>query len=45
MEENLYRSMKSIGVGNLVLGILVILFGIAAGVTSIVNGAKLLQRR
>ncbi len=45
MEENVYRSMKSIGVGNIVMGILVIVFGIAAGVAIIVNGAKLIKRR
>ena len=45
MEENVYRSMKSIGVGNIVMGILVIVFGIAAGVATIVNGAKLIKRR
>lgn len=45
MEENVYRTMKSVGIGNLVLGILMILVGIAAGVASIVNGAKLLSRR
>lgn len=45
MEENVYRTMKSVGIGNLVLGILVIIVGIAAGVSSIVNGAKLLSRR
>lgn len=45
MEENVYRSMKSIGVGNIVMGILVIVFGIAAGVATIVNGAKLIKKR
>ena len=28
MEEKVYRSMKSVGVGNLVLGILIIVFGL-----------------
>lgn len=45
MEEKVYHSMKSVGVGSLVLGILIIVFGIAAGVASIVNGAKLLSKR
>ncbi len=45
MEENIYRTMKSVGVGNLVLGILIIIIGIAAGVSSIVSGAKLIRKR
>lgn len=45
MEENVYRAMKSVGVGNLVLGIMIIIVGIAAGVSSIVSGAKLLRKR
>lgn len=45
MEENVYRTMKSVGVGNIVLGIMIIVVGIAAGVSSIVGGAKLVHRR
>ncbi len=45
MEEKLYRSMKSIGAANLVTGILIIVFGITAGVAVIVNGAKILSKR
>lgn len=45
MEEKVYRSMKSVGVGNLVLGILIIVFGVAAGIAAIVNGARMLTRR
>lgn len=45
MEENVYRTMKSVGVGNIVLGIMIIVVGIAAGVFSIVGGAKLIRKR
>lgn len=45
MEEKLYHSMKSIGISNLVVGILTIVFGVFAGVSVIVNGAKLIKRK
>ena len=44
MEENLYKKLKSVGASNLVFGILIILFGIGAGVMMI-NGARLLAHR
>ena len=43
MEEKLYKKLKSVGASNLVFGILIILFGIGAGVMMIINGARLLQ--
>lgn len=43
MGEKIYKTMKSAGVGNLVLGIIVIVLGVGAGVGIIVNGAKLLK--
>lgn len=45
MEEKVYRTMKSVGIGNLIFGILIILFGLASGIAVIVNGAKLLARK
>ncbi len=42
MAEKVYKVMKSVGSWNLVMGILLIVVGIAAGITVIVNGAKLL---
>ena len=45
MEENLYKKLKSVGTSNLVFGILIILFGIGAGVMMIINGARLLAHR
>mgnify|MGYP005753888271 FL=1 len=41
--EKAYRTMKSSGTGNIVVGILVLVIGITAGVISIVNGANLLR--
>ena len=45
VEENLYKKLKSVGASNLVFGILIILFGIGAGVMMIINGARLLAHR
>ena len=40
MEENLYKKLKSVGASNLVFGILIILFGIGAGVMMIINAVS-----
>ena len=40
-----YKKLKSVGASNLVFGILIILFGIGAGVMMIINGARLLAHR
>ena len=45
VEEKLYKKMKSVGVSNLVFGIVTIAFGIGAGVMMIVNGARLLAHK
>lgn len=45
MEEKVYHTMKSVGIANLVFGILILLFGLATGIAVIVNGAKLLARK
>jgi hypothetical protein len=45
MGEKIYQTMKSAGIVSLVMGILVIVAGVAAGVTIIVNGAKLLKHK
>lgn len=42
MVEKVYKTMKSVGAFNLVMGILLIVSGIIAGAAVIVNGAKLL---
>lgn len=45
MSEKIYNTMKSVGIGNLVMGILVILAGIAGGVLMIISGARLLRKK
>ncbi|MGN0152320.1 MAG: hypothetical protein ACI39Q_07595 [Wujia sp.] len=41
--EKLYQKLNSIGVSSLILGIILIIFGIGAGVVMIVNGARSLS--
>ena len=43
--EKAYLSMKHSGVGSIVLGIIVMVVGITAGVLSIVSGANLLKNK
>ena len=45
MMEKIYNTMKSVGVWNLVMGILLIITGIISGVFMILNGAKLLKKK
>ncbi|MDE6956699.1 MAG: hypothetical protein K2O96_01160 [Lachnospiraceae bacterium] len=45
MEEKVYRTMKLVGSGNIVIGIVMIVIGLAAGIVSIVSGAHLLKRK
>ncbi len=45
MVEKVYKTMKSVGAFNLVVGILLIVGGIASGVAVIINGAKLLSHK
>lgn len=45
MMEKIYNTMKSVGVWNLVIGIILIVSGILSGVFIIVNGAKLLKKK
>lgn len=45
MMEKIYNTMKSVGVWNLVLGILLIVAGIVSGILLILNGAKLLKKK
>lgn len=42
MEEKIYKTMKSAGSMNIVLGIITIIMGITTGVLLIVNGGKLI---
>ncbi len=43
--EKAYKTMLSAGAGNIVLGILLVVTGVAAGVITIVNGARLLKNK
>lgn len=43
--EKIYHTMKSVGVWNLVLGILMIVSGIVAGILLILNGTVLLKKK
>ncbi|WP_313133371.1 hypothetical protein [Anaerocolumna sp.] len=45
MSEKIYTTMKSVGIGNLVMGILLIVAGIASGVMMIISGGKLLKKK
>ncbi len=42
MEEKVYKTMRGTGAWNIVIGIVVMVIGVAAGVMLIVGGAKLL---
>ncbi len=41
--EKLYNKMTSVGVSNLVMGIITIVMGIGVGIVMIVNGGRLLS--
>ncbi|HIT05096.1 MAG TPA: hypothetical protein IAB53_00385 [Candidatus Scybalocola faecipullorum] len=45
VHEKIYRTMKNVGAGNLVFGIIIIIAGVTVGVMSIVNGARLLKNK
>ena len=43
--ERVYKTMKSVGVGDVVLGICIIVAGCVSGALIITNGARLLHRK
>jgi hypothetical protein len=43
--EKLYRRLNSIGVCNLVIGIMTLIIGIAFGIVIIINGARTLRSK
>jgi hypothetical protein len=45
MSEKVYKTMKSSGICNIVLGICSIILGVGIGVTTIINGAILLKKK
>lgn len=45
MEEKSYRTMKSVGGGNIALGIIMMITGVVCGILTIVNGGRLLKEK
>jgi len=45
MKEDIYKAMNNVGTANIVIGSILIVVGVAAGVLSIVTGAKLLAKK
>ncbi len=45
MDEKLYKTVTQTGAGSLSIGIVVLVTGMAVGILSIVNGARLLASR
>lgn len=43
--EKAYKTMQSAGAGSIVLGIIMIVTGVAAGIISVINGARLLKNK
>ncbi len=43
MEEKTYTLLRGVGAGNITIGVVSIVTGIAVGVLAIVNGARLLK--
>lgn len=43
--EKVYKTMRNAGALNIVVGIVVTVLGLTAGIMSIVNGAVLLKRK
>jgi len=43
--ERVYKTMRNAGALSIVVGIIVTVIGLAAGIMSIVNGAVLLKRK
>ena len=45
MDEKAFKTMSSSGAANLVIGICVLVGGIAAGIILIINGGRLLKNK
>ena len=45
LEEKIYKTMKVVGIWNLVMGIVTIVVSVLAGSAMIVNGARLLKKK
>lgn len=45
MNEKIYKTMGNVGGANLVMGIIIMVTGISAGIMMIINGARLLKNK
>lgn len=45
MGEKAYKTMKRAGAGNIALGVVILVTGIACGILAIVNGARLIHNK
>lgn len=45
MLEKVYKSMRSVGAANIVIGVVIMVVGVAAGIMAIVGGARLLKSK
>lgn len=45
MSEQAYKTMKSVGIVNLIFGILTITAGVGVGICMIISGARLLKKK
>lgn len=45
MNERLFKTISSSGVGNLVMGIILIIVGVTTGVLLLISGAKLIKSK
>lgn len=43
--EKAYKTMSTAGAGSIVLGIIMIVTGVAVGIITIINGARLLKNK
>lgn len=43
--EKAYKTMQQTGAGNIALGIVILVTGVAAGILTIINGVRLLKNR
>lgn len=45
MKEDIYKTMNNVGSGNIAVGAVMIVLGVAAGVLAIISGARLLAKK
>ncbi|MCI8376038.1 MAG: hypothetical protein HFI29_11475 [Lachnospiraceae bacterium] len=45
MNEKAYKTMTNVGAGNLAIGIIILVVGLATGILAIVNGGRLLKAK